>query len=421
VRLLSEIPYEPRAIWESFHESQDRFRVVVAHRRAGKTVAFVNDLIQRAIDCKMPDPRFAYIAPFLDQAKAIVWDYMRFFADAVPKRRFHETELRVDFDNGARLRVLGAENRDALRGVYFDGVVLDEFGMMDKRAYTEVVLPALTDRGGWAVFGGTPTEKNLFFGLREKARNLEPDWRLWEFKASETGLLKPEELANARAMMDEAAYMREYECSFDAAFEGAYYAREFARAESEGRLGAVSYVETVRVTTAWDLGIDDATAIWFVQDIGRERRVIDYLEVSGEGLKDIVKRLEQKPYVYNRHVLPHDVEVKELGTGKTRIEVLRELGLRNIEVAPKLDVADGINAVRMMLSRCWFDGAKCKDGLAMIRRYRREWDDKREVWRERPYHDKASHAADAFRYLAVGRDLLGTRYQKLQIPDPGIV
>ena len=420
MRELKEIGYAPREIWKSFHESTDRFRVVVAHRRAGKTVAFVNELIMQALSCRKPEARFAYIAPFAEQAKIIAWDYMRGFAKDVDGVKFNEQEIRVDFANKARVRLFGAENRDALRGQYFDGIVLDEFGTMEPKAYTEVLRPALSDRNGWAVFGGTPNAKNIFFRYRERARRGDPGWRLWEFKASQTGLLKASELADARLALDEAAYAREYECSFDAAVEGTYYGREITQAEGQERIGNVPYDPRFRVGTAWDLGIDDATSIWFFQDIGKERRIIDFFETSGESLDGIVKAIETKSYTYDRHILPHDVENRELGTGKSRIEVLREKCLRNIEVVPRLDVADGINAVRMMLPRCWFDAKNCEEGLIRLRQYRREWDDKRKAWRERPLHDWTSNAADAFRYLALSRDPLRTgRYVPLEIPDYG--
>jgi len=176
----------------------------------------------------------------------------------------------------------------------------------------------------------------------------------------------------------------------------------------------------VKVDTWWDLGIDDATAIWFVQDVGPERRVVDYLEVSGEGLPQIVRRLEARDYRLGRHVLPHDAEARELGTGVSRVETLRALGLRDLEVVPQQTVADGINAVRLMLARCWFDAERCGRGLEALKQYRREWDAKRQVWRERPLHNWASHAADAFRYGALTRPVAKSRAQ-LVMPNLGIV
>lgn len=288
-----------------------------------------------------------------------------------------------------------------MRGQYFDGVILDEFGDMDPRTWTEVIRPALSDRQGWAVFCGTPRGKNTFYDLRQRGAAKEPGWELWEFKASETGLLSEAELTDARASMSEAAYLREYECSFDATVEGAYYASEFAQVAKENRICRLPIEPTISVDTAWDLGIDDATAIWFIQDVGQERRLIDYLEVSGEGLPQIVKQLEAKGYRYGRHLLPHDVEVRELNNGTSRRETLEKLGLRDIEIVPAQEVADGINAVRLMLAKCWFDADRCARGIEALKQYRREWDGKRQTWRERPLHDWSSHAADAFRYLAL--------------------
>jgi hypothetical protein len=394
--------------------------VVVAHRRAGKTVAAINGLVRTALTCPRPNPRCAYVAPYLGQAKAVAWDHLKRFTAPIPGARWNEAELRCDLPNGGRVRLFGADNPDALRGLYLDDVDCDEFGDWDPRAWTEVIRPALSDRQGRATFTGTPRGKNAFWDLVQRARRGEAGWALWELKASETGLLTAEELADARAAMDEAAYAREYECSFDAAVAGAYYAAEMARAEAERRICRVPIEPVVKVDTWWDLGIDDATAVWFVQDVGPERRVVDYLEVAGEGLPAIVQRLEAKGYRYGRHVLPHDAEARELGTGASRIETLRKLGLGDVVVVPQQNVADGINAVRLMLSKCWFDAERCARGVEMLKQYRREWDAKRQVWRERPRHDQASHAADAFRYGALARPAVRAP-QTLELRNYGYV
>ena len=383
-------------------------------------MAFVNEAIKGALTCTLPDPRFSYVAPYLSQAKAVAWDYVKRYSSAVPGVRFNEAELRADFPNGGRVRLFGADNGDALRGLYHDGIILDEFGDMDPRVWTEVIRPSLSDRAGWAAFAGTPRGKNEFYNLRQRAKRGEADWDLWEIRASTSGVLSSAELADARNGMEEAAYQREYECSFDAAIEGAYYASEMARAEKDRRICRVPLEPTVKVDTWWDLGIDDATAIWFVQDVGPERRVFDYLEVSGEGLPQIVRRLEDKDYRYGRHILPHDAQARELGTGKTRIETLEALGLRNMEVVPQQAVVDGINAVRMMLPKIWFDADKCDRGIEALKQYRREWDGKRQTWRERPLHDWTSHAADAFRYGAMNRPVVKTE-ERMIIPDFGAV
>ena len=394
--------------------------MVVAHRRAGKTVAAINGLIRKALTCERPDPRCAYVAPHLGQAKAVAWDYVKRFCAPIPGVRFLESELCAELPNGGRLRLFGADNPDALRGQYFDEVVLDEVGDMDPRTWTEVIRPALSDREGGASFAGTPRGRNLFASLRDRVRAGEPGWALWELKASQTGLIPADELADARAAMGEDSYAREYECSFEASVEGAYYARELAAAEADRRLCRIPIEPTLRVETWWDLGVDDATAIWFAQDVGQERRLIDYLEVSGEGLPEIVRRLEAKGYRYGRHVLPHDVRVRELGSGKSRLETLQALGVGQVEIVEAQSVADGINAARLMLARCWFDIDRCARGLEALKSYRREWDAKRQVWRERPLHDWCSHAADAFRYGALARSPVKSP-SRLILPNFGAV
>ena len=184
--------------------------------------------------------------------------------------------------------------------------------------------------------------------------------------------------------------------------EGAYYATEMRDCKDQGRIGTVQYAPSVPVTTAWDLGIGDSTAIWFAQHVGAEVRLIDYYESSGVGLDHYMRVLNEKGYVYGNHILPHDVRVRELGSGKSRMEVLDSLGARPITVAPQLMVDDGIQAVRSMLTNCWFDAERCERGIDALRQYHREYDDNGKVWRSRPSHDWASHGSDAFRYLAVG-------------------
>ena len=193
-----------------------------------------------------------------------------------------------------------------------------------------------------------------------------------------------------------------WEGSFLTYHEGAYYSIEMRDANSQGRITAVPYETASPVVTAWDLGIGDTTAIWFAQVIGPETRLIDHYETSGVGLDHYVRVLQEKGYVYGQHILPHDVRVRELGSGKSRLETLNSLGLQNIQIAPQLNVDDGIQASRSLLATCWFDAEKCSHGIEALRAYHREYDDNNMVWKGRPAHDWSSHSADAFRYLAVG-------------------
>jgi phage terminase large subunit len=395
-----ESPYAPRKAFMGLHTKEQRWGIAVAHRRAGKTVACVNELIKAAATSEKNNPRFAYIAPQLNQAKDIAWSYLLEYTDCFgPERKVNASELWVELpNNGARIRIYGADNPDRLRGIYLDGAILDEFGDMDPTVWTQVIRPALSDRKGWAIFIGTPKGKNTFHQLWTLAEGDE-DWFRLMLKASETGLLDQKELTDARKMMSEDEYAQEYECSFEAAVRGAYYGKEMN--DAEDRICGVPYDPRLPVHTAWDLGVADSTVIWFIQTIGRETRVIDVLKGEGVGLDWYAKRLQERDYLWGNHYLPHDIEVRELGTGKSRREVLSGLGIR-ATVCPNIPLADGIQAVRMLLPTCWFDKVKCKEGIEALRMYRREYDDKRQEFKVNPLHDWTSHYADALRYFAVG-------------------
>lgn len=396
------INYRPRKLIKPYHNRSERFAVIIAHRRFGKTVAAINDLIKDALTIPLPKVRVAYIAPYYSQAKAIAWDYLREYTQDVEGIEYNTSELRVDFPNGARIRLFGADNADTLRGLYFDHVVLDEPADFPARAWPTVIRPALADRKGKATFIGTPKGKNQFYETYVNAKQ-NKNWYTAMFKSSETGLLDPEELEEAKKAMGEDRFEQEFECSFEAAIQGAYYAKEMKKASADGRVSGVPYDPSIGVVTSWDLGIGDSTAIWFAQYVGQEIHLIDYYESSGVGLDHYAKVLSEKGYYFEEHILPHDVRVKELGTGKSRLETLDSLGIKNVKIAPKLGIDDGIQAARSMLNKCWFDEEKCERGIEALLQYRREFDERLKTWRGRPLHDWTSHGADSFRYLAVGR------------------
>ena len=409
--------YRPREQQRKIHEAVagHRFVVVVAHRRMGKTVAALNQLIHCALNCEKPDPRFAYIAPTYGQAKRVAWDYLCNFTR--PLEATHNiSELRADF-YGRRIQLYGSDNPDSLRGQYFDGVVLDEIGDQNPKIWNEIVRPALADRQGWALFLGTPKGANHFKDFRDRAEK-EPGWKLLEFKASETGILPQEELEAAKKEMGDDKYAQEFECSFAAAVEGSYYAAIINGLAPE-RFQAFATDDLTKTYTAWDLGVGDSTAIWVCQVVGQERRLIDFYENHGQGLDAYVRWIRDNGYTQAEHILPHDVEVRELGSGKSRKEVLQELGL-SITVCPRLGVDDGIQAVRRMLPNCWFH-PKTKQGLDCLRNYRREYDEKRNVFYDKPLHDWASHGSDAFRYLAVGLNTTSNWGKPLPINTKWIV
>jgi len=396
------IPYSPRPLQSRLHNEMMRKRwgVIVCHRRFGKTVWAINHILRAAFMCQLSNPRFAYMAPTYRQAKNVAWDYLKQFAGAVPGVKFHETELRCDLPNGARISLLGAENPDSLRGIYLDGCVMDEVADMPESVFPEVIRPALSDRGGWCIFVGTPKGQNMFYELYEQACS-EEDWLAAVYRASETGILPPDELEAARRMMSPDQYAQEFECSWSANIPGAIYGKELEEATAAGRVTKVPYDPVYRVDTWWDLGVGDSTAIWFTQTVGRAVHVIDFYEARGEGLPHYCKVLNERGYLYGSHNAPHDIEVRELGSGKSRREVAWELGL-NFRVVPRLPLEDGIHAAQMLIPRLWFDRDLCKTGLDALRQYHRAYNERTRSFRATPVHDWSSHAADAFRYLAVG-------------------
>jgi hypothetical protein len=359
-------------------------------------------LIRGALTSQRENPRFAYVAPLYTQAKDVAWTYVKQFTAGLPGVETNESELRVDLPNGGRVRLYGAENYDRLRGIYLDGVILDEYADMDPRVWPEVIRPALSDREGWATFIGTPKGENGFYDVMQRAKAEPEDWFSVTLRASETGIVAERELDDARKMMTPEQFEQEYECSFEAAIVGAYYGRDMAQAERDKRVRPVPWEPSLPVYTAWDLGLDDATAIWFAQIVSSEIRLIDYYETNNTPLTEIARVLRNdKPYMYGEHYLPHDAEIRELMTAKSRKESLEALGIRPITIAARQNVEEGINAVRQMLPKCLFDENKCALGIKGLKQYRREWDDKLKTFRLKPLHDWTSHGADAFRYLAM--------------------
>lgn len=396
------IPYTPRRLQKAIHQALDshRFGAVVCHRRFGKTVLGVNQLIKRALLCDKPRPRFAYIAPTYRQGKAVAWDYIKHYSRPVPGFDPNESELRVAYPNDGQLRIYGADNPDSLRGIYLDGVVLDEYGLMDAHVWGEVIRPLLTDRLGWALFIGTPNGKNQFYDIVQEAQR-QPGWFFAEHKASQTGLIAQAELEDARRSMTADEYAQEFECSFEASVKGAVYAREVIKAREDGRTTRVPYDPMLRVDTDWDLGVGDATAIWFSQSTpGGEVRLIDYYEASGEGLAHYKKLLDSKIYTYGTHWGPHDIQVREFTSGHSRLDAARSLGL-NFAICPKVEaLEDRIHAVRMLFPRCWFDKEKCHRGIEALQHYKWDYNTRIKDFTTRPVHDWSSHAADAFGGLA---------------------
>lgn len=396
------IPYRPRQAFKPLHLRHERWAVVVAHRRAGKTVACINELIKAALSFKGGDGRFAYVAPFYSQAKSVAWDYLKRYSSVIPGIGINESELRIDYPNGSRIRLFGADTADSLRGLYFDGLVADEYGDWKPSVWGYVIRPALADRGGWAVIIGTPKGRNQFFEIYQYAGSSK-EWLCLTIRASESGLLPESELKALREELTEDAWRQEMECDFDAAVPGAYYGKEISAARNEGRITSIAYDADWQVYTAWDLGFSDDTAIWWFQTIGGEIRVIDYYSNHGENIDHYAEIILGKPYSYGKHYLPHDARAKTLASGgKSTIEQLaKHLGLGKMTISPELSIQDGIQAARLAFPRVWFDLVNCQDGIDALSLYQREYDEDKKCFRDKPRHDWTSHTADAFRYMCV--------------------
>lgn len=398
------IPYSPRDAFKPYHANTKRNALTVAHRRAGKTVARLNKIVRAAITGPA-DGRYGYLAPTYVQAKDIAWGYLKHYTAPLLEHggSKNEAELSITLPNGAIIRLYGAESYDRMRGLYFHGVSMDEAQDIPPAALTQVILPALADRGGWLDAAGTPKGRaGLLYQLRQMALADPDTWFYQELRASQTGILPQPELDRLRSMMPENEYQQEMECSFDAALTGAYYAKELQAADAEGRITSVPWEPILPVHTAWDLGMADSTSIVFWQQTrGGEIRIIDYYEASGHGLDHYAKALRERPYTYGKHYAPHDIRVRELGTGKSRLEVAESLGIR-FDLAPQLSIEDGIGAVRMMIPKCYFDKTKTNTMLEAMRLYQEKRDIKRNISLG-PLHDWTSHAADCVRYMAVSQ------------------
>jgi hypothetical protein len=410
--------YVPRAFQDTLHAELKRFNVLVCHRRFGKTVFSVNELIDKGLRNPLRNAQYAYVAPNYGQAKRVAWDMFKEFTRNIPGVKVNEAELRIDIErdgsgNRVRFMLLGAENPGSLRGIYLDGCVLDEYAEMDPTIWAQVIRPALADRRGWAIFIGTPKGQNHFYDILEIAKKNPMDWHSVTYKASQTKLVATPELKAAKAVMAPEEYDQEFECSFSAALIGSYYGKQMESLEEKNHIGEVPHDPHLQVDTYWDLGISDSTAIWFVQQLGQEIRLIDYIEESGQSLAWYAAKMKEDhriEYNYGTHVLPHDAAARSLDTGRSRQETLRNLGLKTI-ILTKQKIEDGINASRVLLPKCWFDRVRCERGIKALNNYEKKWDAKNKIFSSKPLHNWASNGADAFRYVAMGLKEDGQKFE----------
>ena len=381
--------------------------VWITHRRAGKDKTMINIMIRKMLQRV---GTYAYFFPTFTQGRRILWDGMDkdgfHFIDHFPKevvRRKNTTTMTIELINGSIFQILGTDNYNSIVGANVIGAVFSEYSLQDPRAWG-FIRPMLAENGGWAIFNYTPRGHNHGYDLLKLAQS-RTDWYVEILDVTKTNAIPPEVLLSERQEMlrlsgSDALYQQEYMCDFSVPVQGSYYVEGLTQAGEQGRIGNVPYEMELPVHTAWDLGVGDATAIWFYQVIGGEVHAIDYYEDEGEGMLHYFKVLKERGYVYGEHYAPHDIAVREFTMGKARIDIAREVGI-NFRIVPKLSLDDGIMSTRLLFNRMWFDEVKCERGLECLKNYRKEYDDKNKTYRDHPMHDWASHGADAFRYLCL--------------------
>ena len=399
----SVIPYMPRPHFRALHNSTARWIFCVAHRRAGKTVALVNQLIRAALSNprRHPPPRYAYVGPSFDQVKDLCWGYLKHYAGGYPGVRFLEGELTVIFPTGATIRLYGGgQAYERIRGIYLDGAVLDEYPLLNARAWTSVVRPTLADYRGFAIISGTSNGDDHFHAVKLRAED-DAAWDIFDIKITDTGedALSFDEQAELTRDMPADEYAREMLNAFDAPVEGAYYTEAMNALQAQHRVTTVPVDLSQPLISGWDIGIHDFTCIWVFQLAGKSIHFVDYIEDRGHKgphyLDLLDKRAKSWGTTFKSHILPHDVEAREWGSGQSRRITLMDATPTPIVTADRVSDADGIHAVRGILGISFFDETRCRRGLARLRGYKKSKFGT-------PVHDDSSHGADAMKTVAVG-------------------
>lgn len=423
------LPYQwrPRAYqapaWEYFEGPEEGKRAICGwHRRAGKDLFGINLCSVKAHERVGV---YWHLFPTYKQGRKIIWNgftrdgrkFLSYFPAPLVES-MNGTEMRVKFKNGSIYEVVGTDNVDNLVGANPFGVIFSEYSVQDPSAW-DLIRPMLSENGGWALFIYTARGRNHGYELLQLARK-HHRWFTQILVAGSgpectkkedgTPVISDEQIQEERdSGMPEELVLQEYKMSFDAPLVGAYYSSQMRNALAQQRITRVPHEPRLPVNTYWDLGKRDSTAIWFVQQLGGQYRVIDYYERSGESIPHYAKTLQGQTeryerfgqFTYGTHYAPWDIEIEEISDDKSRIEVAREHGIK-FRVVRQHKVQDGIEAVRNIIPQCWFDEEYCARGIECLRGYRKEWDPVLKHFADHPFHDWTSHGADAFRTFAWG-------------------
>ena len=393
------IPYAPRWFQKKIHNELKRFNVLVMHRRAGKTVLAINELIKQTISEHLPNPRTHYIAPYYSQVKRIAWQYVKDYTRTIPGMKYNQSELLAGFPNGGEIQLIGGDNYHSHRGIYSDYAILDEPAQLHPALWGEIFRPALSDREGGAIFIGTPQGHNQFYDRWTQAAEL-PDWYRKMYKVNETGAIPIAEIKSVMRETTTAEFEQEYMCSFEAQIRGAIFGMEIQALEQADRITSVPHDPRYTTQTSWDLGVKNSTVILYWQIVGREHRLIDCDAFQHTGLDAMIKVVRDKPYIYSQHVAPHDIAVFEIGSGQSRLYRAQDLGIY-FDTAPRMSFQDGIQATRATIPLMVIDAVKCKDLIEALKLYRTEYDDKLRTMHDKPVKDWTTDYADSMRYHCI--------------------
>jgi hypothetical protein len=396
--------YTPRKQMVDFHQRNNRFAFLICHRRFGKTVGCVAELVIRALYTKKKNAQYAYVCPFRTQAKAVAWQYLVDMTSGIATD-VKVSELSVTLPNGAKIWLSGSDNVNALRGLYLDGCVLDEFAQCRPDLLDAVILPCLLDRKGWLVIIGTAYGRlNQFFEYYEKSKESE-DWYHADIKATESGVIPKDELERIKDAISDAKFKQEFQNDFSAELVGTYYAGIVNEIEAKGQISpGVHWSPDLDVQAAFDIGRGDNTVAWFWQETPAGVQWIDFYTNNGEQAQHYIDMLKLKPYRYSRIHLPHDAKAKTFATHKSALEQFMDGFVdteTQINIVPSLSIEDGIEAARQVLKHSYFDSDRCYYGIECLRVYRKKWDPVHQVFMKTPLHDYSSDSADSFRYASI--------------------
>lgn len=432
MRRTVEITIIPRPHFRPYLLRTQRFACIVAHRRAGKTFACIQDLLARALTHKRPGPplRYGYIAPTRDQAKDIVWGYLMKFTEDIPGVVANKAELSLTLGAGTIIRLYSGDSYDRMRGLYFDGVVVDEPADIDDEAWPFVIRPCLSDYEGWATFIGTPKGQDAFYDRWKDSVGRE-DWYSLVLKASESDIIPASELESLRGDMLDYAYRQEYECDFTAPIPGAIYASALDQARLENRIGEMPVDPNSLVHTLWDLGAPAQTVCWYFQILGRTVRFIDVDMGGEETIIQRVARMRMSGHLFGSHFFPHDALQTER-SGRTLATEFAAAWLRqNLETTVKSDeiranmkfiprthdIWVGIGRAVQLFAVMEFREPQCAEAVSLLGRYRTRPDKDGSNTNREPIHDRSSHIADPIRYFAEA-ELAGIISFKAPLPSP---